>query len=265
MTDRVSVERDGHVAEVVLNRPDKGNALDGAMFAALADTGRSLARDADLRAVVLRGSGGHFCTGIDLSALQGGLMDNAAFRARSQIRQGEEAGNEFQAPAQVWRDLAVPVIAALHGVSYGGGMQIALGADIRFAAPDARFSIMEMKWGLVPDMGLMATLPRLMRIDQAKDLILTGRVVEAAEAAELGLVTRVVEDPLAAAREAAQAIANRSPDAVQGAKRLVEGGWLLDPAAALRLEAEVQGDVIGLPNQIEAVMANLQKRAPSFS
>ncbi|MEM9048430.1 MAG: crotonase/enoyl-CoA hydratase family protein [Pseudomonadota bacterium] len=265
MSERVLIERDGHVAEVVMNRAEKSNALDAAMFEALADAGRRLAHDSTVRAVVLRGDGAHFCAGVDLTTLQAGLMDNAAFRLRATQRQPGEAGNEFQMPAHIWRELPVPVIAALQGVAYGGGMQIALGADIRIAAHDARFSIMEMKWGLVPDMGLMATLPRLMRIDVAKELVLTGRVLGAEEAQRLGLVTRLAEDPLTAARDAAQAIATRSPDAVRGAKAILERGWRLDPDAALALEAETQGKVMGLANQIEAVQANLEKRPPKFA
>lgn len=158
----------------------------------------------------------------------------------------------------------MPVIAALHGVAYGGGCQIALGADIRIAAPDARLSIMEIKWGLIPDMGLMAALPRLVRMDVAKDLVFSGRVVGAEEALALGLITRIAADPLAAAQEEAQKIAQRSPDAIRAAKALLEQGWNEPPGRALRLEAELQAAVIGMPNQVEAVRANLEKRAPDF-
>jgi len=157
----------------------------------------------------------------------------------------------------------VPVIAALHGVAFGAGMQLALGADIRIAAPETRLSIMETRWGLIPDMGLTKLLPGLMRADQALELILSARVVAAPEAQALGLVTRLAADPLAAARETARAVAARSPEAVRGAKRLVRQAWPGDDAH-LALEARLQAAIIGAPNQIEAVMAGMQKRDPKF-
>ncbi|RMF17459.1 MAG: crotonase/enoyl-CoA hydratase family protein, partial [Candidatus Dadabacteria bacterium] len=173
-------------------------------------------------------------------------------------------GNMFQRPGYDWKRLPVPVIAAIHGHCYGGGLQIALGADIRIAAPDTQMSVMEIKWGLIPDMSGTQTLRDLVRIDVAKELTFTGRIVEAEEAAQLGLVTRVAEDPKAAAMELAQTIASKSPDAIRAGKRLFNAVWHGSDVDGLALEAELQQTLIGSANQMEAVMANMQKRAPKF-
>ena len=172
--------------------------------------------------------------------------------------------NWFQRAAYDWLRLPVPVIAALHGNCFGGGLQIALGADIRIAAPDARLSVMEVKWGLVPDMAITRTLPRLVGIDVAKELTYTGRIVSRREAAALGLVTRTADDPLAAARELAAEIAARSPDAVRAAKRLYDETWTAPAAETLALEAELQLGLIGSPNQLAAVTAGFTKEPAEF-
>ena len=264
MDDRVRLSMSGFVATVALNRPDKSNALDQAMFAEIARAGSEIREDRQVRAVVLHGEGEHFCAGIDLSCLQGFLTSNAEFRGRALNPGAGEAANEFQKCAHVWREIEVPVIAAVHGVAFGGGLQIALGADIRIAAPDARLSLMEVKWGLVPDMGAMVALPRLMRIDAAKELVWSGRIVPAAEALQLGLVTSIRDDPLGAAQELADQIAARSPDAIRAGKALLDQGWTTTPAEALALEAQMQARVIGMENQREAVAANLERRPPAF-
>jgi len=177
---------------------------------------------------------------------------------------GARPDNFFQRSAYVWKTLPVPVIAAVHGVAFGGGFQIALGADLRIARPDARFSIMEIQWGLVPDVALTQTVRDVLRLDVAKELVWTGRVVEGSEALALGLVTRLAEDPLAAALELAREIAGRSPDAIRAGKRLLEQAWHADPATGLALEARLQGGLIGKPNQVEAVKARFEKRAGRF-
>ncbi|MDH3641086.1 MAG: enoyl-CoA hydratase-related protein, partial [Gammaproteobacteria bacterium] len=161
--------------------------------------------------------------------------------------------------------MPVPVIVALHGVSYGGGCQIALGADIRFAAPDAKISIMEIKWGLVPDMSITQTLRDLLPLDVAKELTFTGRVLSGKEAQEIGLVTHVADDPLAAAMELAGEIAGKSPDAVRAGKRLYEESWHADARTGLEMESSLQMGLIGAPNQVEAIKANFENRSPDFS
>jgi enoyl-CoA hydratase/carnithine racemase len=173
--------------------------------------------------------------------------------------------NAAQRVCTDWIDVPAPVIAALHGNCFGGGLQIALGADIRLAAPDARLSVMESRWGLVPDMGITSTLPRLVPIDVAKELTYTGRVLTGTEAAALGLVTRAVEDPLAAARELAAEIAGRSPDAIRAAKRLYDTSWHAPVEEGLVLETQLQSALIGSPNQIEAVRAGLAKEPANFT
>lgn len=251
------------IATVTLNRPDKKNALNLEMFEALTQAGETLAKDKDLRAVILTGAGDSFCAGLDL-----GLMQSFAARL-DELRQELAAplkggANWFQRPCRVWQELEVPVIAAIKGHCLGAGMQLALAADFRFAAPTASFSIMEAKWGLIPDMGISTNLPALMRADQAKDLMMTARLLTAAEAAEYGLITRRCDEPKTAAREFALEISQKSPDAIGGIKRLVEQSWNRDPQATLKLEAEIQSRIIGGPNQIEAVVANIQKRNPKF-
>ena len=266
MSEIVSITRPApHVAMVKLNRPDKKNALSLEMFEALPKAATEIAADRDIRAVVLTGSGGDFCAGLDLSMFQ--YFAPRIEETREQLKNPPtgEVANFFQKPVTCWQDLPQPVIAAIDGVCFGGGAQLALAADFRIAAPNARLSIMETRWGLIPDMGITRSLPKLMRADQAKDLIMTARIVEAEEALALGLVTRLADDPFAAALDYAEMLATRSPDAVQGSKRLVDEGWSGSAATTLALEAEIQAPIIGAPNQIEAVMAGMQKRAPNFT
>jgi enoyl-CoA hydratase/carnithine racemase len=181
-------------------------------------------------------------------------------------RDEERIANFAQRVTYDWSLVPAPVIAAVHGNCFGGGLQIALGADIRIAAPDAKLSIMEIKWGLVPDMGLTQTLPRLIPIDVAKELTFTGRIVSGSEASELGLVTRTDGDPLSAALALAEEIAQKSPDAVRAAKTLYNQTWAgNDPAAALALESQLQTSIIGKPNQIAAVMAGMSGEQPVFT
>jgi enoyl-CoA hydratase/carnithine racemase len=259
--DRVCVEVADHVATVTLTRPDKHNALDAAMFDAILATAQRLAAEPGVRAVVLHGAGPSFCSGLDVGSL---LASGSGVSGLTDRVHGEKP-NWFQRASHDWLTLPVPVIAALHGNVFGGGLQIALGADIRIAAPDAKLSVMEVKWGLIPDMGITRTLPRLVAIDVAKELTYTGRVVSGTEAAALGLVTRVAGDPLAAARELAAEIARRSPDAVRRAKRLYEQSWTGADADTLALEAELQLELIGSPNQLAAVTAGFTKEPAQFT
>lgn len=261
---RVEVTIADGVAEVALARPEKKNALDLDMFVEIAAAGEALKRDSTVRAVVLTGRGGDFCAGLDVAMFQTLATDLTAVSERLFDLAPGETANFFQKPSQVWQELEIPVIAALRGVVFGGGCQIALGADIRIAAPDVRMSVMEIRWGLIPDMGISQSLRRLTRIDVAKELVMTGRIVEAAEARDLGLLTRLADDPLAAAHALARDIAAKSPDAIRRDKALLDRSWFASTAEGLRLEAALQSEVLGKPNQIEAVMANLAKRPPKF-
>jgi len=259
MSARVLVSQECGVADVRLSRPEKLNALDGPMFEALIATGRDLASDPSLRAVVVSGEGRAFCAGLDFPSFQGGgsVVDLFA-------RNEQSPANVAQRAAWIWTELPVPVIAAVHGYAFGGGLQIALGADVRIVAPDAQLSVMEIQWGLVPDMAGTQLLRRLVRLDVAKELTYTGRRVSGREALELGLATRVAEDPHAQALVLAREIAGRSPDAIRAGKRLLDASGRVGVEEGLGLEEKAQRALLGSPNQIEAVKANFEKRAPRF-
>ncbi len=261
LSERVAVSFADHVATVTLSRPDKHNALDQAMFEGISAAAAEVARTPGVRAVVLHGDGPSFCSGIDLMSL---VSADAGIDAIREPLRGE-VPNPFQSVTYDWVTLPVPVIAAVHGNCLGGGLQIALGADIRLATADAKLSVMEVKWGLVPDMALTRTLPRLVGIDVAKELTFTGRVVSGEEAAGLGLVTRVSADPLAEAQRLAAEIAAKSPDAVRAAKRLLNDSWTADPQQSLRMEADLQVELIGSPNQLAAVQAGFTREPAQFT
>lgn len=261
--DLVTIEIEQGVADVRLNRADKYNALSPDMFAAIIDAGEQLAERPEVRAVVLSGNGPGFCAGLDMQSMSG-LGGQGAGSAEGLLSRDDRPENRAQRPAMVWKRLPVPVIAALHGVAYGGGAQIALGADIRLAAPDAKMSIMEIKWGLIPDMSLTQTLRDLVPIDVAKELTFTGRVLSSQQAQELGLITRIVDNPRDEALALAHEIAGKSPDAIRAGKTLLEGAWHADERTGLELEASLQTALIGSSNQLEAVKANFEKRPPNF-
>ena len=262
MSDRMLVTTQDGVADVRMNRPDKLNALDQAMFEGLIETGKALATDTSLRAVVLSGEGRAFCAGLDFASFMG--MAQSERPSRGLLDRDTSVANFAQQAAWVWTELPVPVIAAVHGVAFGGGLQIALGADIRIVAPDAQFSVMEIKWGLIPDMSGTQTLRHLVRLDVAKELTFTGRIVRGSEAVSLGLATRVSEHPREDAMAMAREIASKSPDAIRAGKRLLNSANLVSVGEGLRLEESLQRGLIGGVNQIEAVQANMQKRAPQF-
>jgi enoyl-CoA hydratase/carnithine racemase len=258
--ERVRIDVADHVADVRMVRADKHNGLDWRMFESLNEAIDAVGGDRSVRAVVVSGEGRSFCAGLDFQSFMSG---NGNFEGFAAVE--GSAANFAQRVAYGWRELAVPVVAALTGACFGGGLQIALGADIRFAAPDARLSVMESRYGLVPDMSLSQTIGRLVRDDIARELTYTARVVEAPEALELGLVTRIEDDPLAAARALAQEIAARSPDAIRRAKRLANEAPNLSAADGLALEAALQRELLGTPNQVAAVGAALTKEPAEFA
>ena len=258
---RVRLHVDEHVATVTLTRPEKHNALDIPMFHAILAAAEQVTAEPAIRAVVLHGEGKSFCSGLDVASLMS--ADVGVDGADNELT--GPVPNRVQRAAYDWVRLPVPVIAAIHGNCLGGGLQIALGADIRIAHPDARLSVSEVKWGLIPDMSLTQTLPRLVAIDVAKELTFTARVLGAGEAQRLGLVTRVADDPLAAARELAREIAERSPDAVRAAKRLLAEAWGRPAPETLMLEASLQRQLIGSPNQLAAVTAGMSGQPPQFT
>lgn len=264
--DRVTIAVKGGVADVRLNRPEKLNALDQAMFDALVAAGDQIAQDRSVRAVVLSGEGRAFCAGLDLGSFQAMASVDRGSGVTSRLgdRSSGRITNHGQQAAYTWAELPVPVIAAVHGVALGGGLQVALGADLRIVAPDAQLSVLEVRWGLIPDMTGTHTLRRLVGLDVAKELTWTGRMVSGEEAVTLGLATRASEDPRAEALSLAEQIAASNPHAIRAAKRLLNQSGIVDVAQQFRDESREMGELIGSPNQVEAVKAWFEKREPVF-
>jgi len=271
MEDRVKITITDHVADVKLVRTDKMNALDPKMFEALCEAGESLKTNPDVRCVVISGEGRAFCAGLDVSSMgQGGGSGSTGTSDKDDglgrlERREYGLTNRPQHAAWVWHEMPKPVIAAVHGVAFGGGFQVALGADIRIAAPGTRFSVMEMKWGLVPDMAGMALLRTLVRDDIARELTYTARIFDVEEAEKIGVVTKVSETPYEDAMEMARYIAGRNPDAITAAKRLLNNVPDQTAAEILMEESREQDKIIGSANQLEAAMAELEKRPAKFS
>jgi enoyl-CoA hydratase/carnithine racemase len=267
MSDRVTITVTGNgVADVRLNRPEKLNALDPPMFEALVAAGDALKTNRAVRAVVLSGEGRGFCAGLDFESFASMAGDGGEAGTASGLGHRPEgrAGSRGQLAAHVWQELEVPVIAAVHGVALGGGLQIALGADLRIVAPDARLSILEIRWGLTPDMTGTSMLGRLVGLDVAKELVWTGRTVGGEEAVRLGLATRVSDDPRSEALRLASELAAKSPHAIRGAKSLLNSSGLVSQDEQFRAEIQVVASLIGSPNQSEAVQAYFENRNPVF-
>ncbi len=272
MSDRVITTITDGIAEVRMNRADKRNALDNAMFRALAEAGEALKDEPAVRAVVLCGDGASFCAGLDFSSMQGladaGENGAAEAAARADGNPGEMKEGRIthlgQQVCWVWQELPMPVIAAVHGHALGGGLQIALGADMRIAHPDTKMSVREVHWGLVPDMTGTFMLSKLTRPDIARELTYTARVFTAAEGFDMGLVTRLSDTPHEDAMLLAAEIAQRSPGAVRGAKAAFNRMDHEGAAEAFAEERRRIGEQIGSPNQVEAVMAGFENRAPVF-
>ena len=265
MENRVRLTIEDGVAHLRLNRPDKMNALDPAMFEAIIDAGTRLGARRDVRAVVLSGEGRAFCAGLDLDRLVATTSGDPLLPAIDLTRRTHDCANYAQHLVWLWRELPVPVIAAVHGVAFGGGFQLALGADLRFLAPGTRLAIVEAKWGLMPDMCGTQLMRGLARDDVVRELTYTARVFSAEEALSYGFATRLVDDPVAAALATAHDIAGRSPDAVRAAKRLLNLPSASDAAAGLAAETAEQAALLGAPNHIEAVRSNLEGRTPRWS
>ena len=273
MSDRVSTSVNNGIADVRLNRPDKMNALDQAMFHGIVDAGEALKGDPSVRVVVLSGEGRGFCAGLDFGSFQamagGDRPDRPSQEGGGSLGAIAETDGRIthlgQQAAWVWQELEVPVIAAVHGPALGGGLQIALGADIRIVAPDAKLSVLEARWGLIPDMTATALLPKLVGLDVAKELTFSGRMVSGEEAVRLGLATRVADDPRAAALEMAAELVTRSPDALREGKRLLNLSGTRSLAEQLEDERVTMAKLIGSPNQVEATGAYFEKRPPHFA
>jgi enoyl-CoA hydratase/carnithine racemase len=264
MSELVTISIDNHVADVRFNRPEKYNALSHDMITAMADAINRLSTMSDVRVVVISGEGKGFCAGLDFENFA--AMQSPGTNTITSLTDRYENGatNIFQHVAYGWKQLPMPVIAAIHGVALGGGCQIALGADIRFSTPDAKFSVMEMKWGLIPDMSASQTIRDIVPIDVAKELIYTGKIISGEEADRLNLVTRTCDNPHEEAMTLAREIASKNPDAVRAAKTLLNEVWHGDSARGLMMESELEMTLVGTPNQLEAVTSNFEKRAPVY-
>ena len=258
----VTVSIDRGVADVRLDRPEKLNALDPEMFAAIVAAGENLKEERGLRAVVVSGEGDAFCSGLDFGAFEQMTGDGGDRAEETTTTEGRMT--LAQQAAWVWQDVPVPVIAAIHGYALGAGIQIALGADIRFVAPDARLSVLEIRWGLTPDMGASLILPGLVGLDVAKELTFTGRMVSGEEAGRLGLATRVTPKPWEDAVALAREIATKNPHAVRGAKKLFNQSGRVSIREQFTAERDTINSLIGSPNQVEAVSAYLERREPLF-
>ena len=263
--DRVRITVTDGIADVRMTRADKRNALDGAMFLALAEAGEHLITAPGVRVAVLSGEGKSFCAGLDMSVM-GELAGGGDERAEGNPGALSTSGltHRGQQVSWVWQEVPVPVIAAVHGHALGGGIQIAMGADIRIVHPDTKLSVRELYWGLVPDMTGTHFLARLVGADVAKELVFTARIFDGREGHRLGLATRLSDDPHTDAMAMAREIAALSPDAVRGAKELLNHLFNAGAGDQFAKEREVIRRLVGRPNQTEAVMASFENRAPRF-
>lgn len=252
MSERVLLEYQNDVALVTLNRPDKYNGLDMPMFEGIVKVARQLRKDRKIRAVILRGEGKAFSSGLDVKT----VSKNPLNFARLLLKPGLKIANLAQDVSYLWRQVPAPVIAVTHGFCFGGAFQIALGADFRFTTPDCEFSIMEAKWGLIPDMGITTTLPELIPIDLAKELTMTARRFSGEEAKAMGLVSRVCDDPMSEALAFVDELRQRSPDAVAATKLLYNNAWRADDATGLKWETKLQRKIIARYNQRAATSQN---------
>lgn len=265
INDRITLTVDNHVAHVVLARADKMNALDQKMLEAIPLVGEELRNDPSIRAVVLSGEGGNFCAGLDKSSFSAMLGDDGDQTLNQKLADRTHGiANAVQYVVWMWRELPMPVIAAIDGFALGGGLQIALGADFRYATASSRYSILEMKWGIVPDMSSTQIMRHMVRDDVIRELTYTARIFSAQEAKEWGFITEIVEDPVKHATQVAAEIAAKNPDAVRSAKRIIDRANYQSAAEGLLMESVEQDGLIGSSNQIEAIMAELEQRPPQF-
>lgn len=252
---RVNFKLEQKIAYITLNRPDKHNGLDKQMIVDLVKVAKKINNNNAIRCVILQGEGASFCAGLDFNS----VAKNPSMIVRFFLKLPWTKDNMFQRVAHIWRDLSVPVIAVVHGNCFGAGMQIILACDYRIATPDANLSILEMKWGLIPDMSGMATLSRLTRVDIAQELTMTGRFFSGNEALEYGLVSKVSDDPLAEAQLLADKISQQSPDAIAATKYLFKKTWKSDTRMALLWERITQLRLLGRKNQRIAMKNGLSK------
>jgi len=269
INNRIEFSVENHVAHVKLSRADKMNALDNEMFDAIPMVGEQIRQDPSIRVVVVSGDGGNFCAGLDKSNFASilekkGVSLNDKEPAMVLADRTHGIANALQYVVWMWRELPMPVIAAIDGFCLGGGLQIALGADFRYAKADSKFSILEMRWGIVPDMSSTQIMRHIIRDDVIRELTYTAKIFDAKQAKEWGFITEIVDDPLAHAMSVANEIAYKNPDAIRAAKKIIDASNYQTAEEGLLMESVEQDKIMGTPNQIEAVMAELQKRKPEF-
>jgi enoyl-CoA hydratase/carnithine racemase len=259
---RVTITYENHIAFVRLTRADKMNAVDQEMIDAIIAAGQEVAASS-ARVAVISGEGKAFCAGIDITGLSGMMGKDPAYALMPRTH-GDGTTNQWQEVAMIWSRMDIPVIAAIHGVCFGAGIQLALGADIRIATPDAKFAVMEMKWGIVPDMGGMVLLPKLVRTDVLRRLTYTADPIGAEQAERWGIITQIADDPMAAATELAMTIAGKSPAAIRAAKTLIAIAETDTEDEVLLAESRLQAELIGKPEQMEVIAAQFGKRPAVF-
>ncbi len=262
MQNVVDITIKDYIANVRLNRPEKMNALNEDMFQSIINAAKQLSENDEIRAVILSGNGRAFCAGLDLSNFS---MDGNGVASSDLMARTNGVSNKWQAVAYAWRELQVPVIAAVHGIAFGGGLQIMLGADIKYIAPDTRLSVMEMKWGLIPDMAGSVLMRGNVRDDVFRELTYTNREFSGVDAVTYGFATHVSDNPHKDAMALAKTIAEKSPSAIVKAKRLINDAAHLHPNDLLLAESRYQQDIIGGKNQMEAVFSSMQKRPGKFA
>lgn len=260
MTEKINENRvlytvHDHKAYVTLNRPDKHNGLDKMMIVSLIQTARKIKKDKTIRCVILNGNGPSFCAGLDF----GYVAKKPSMVPRFFAKLPWTKDNTFQRVAHIWSDLSIPVIAVVHGNCFGGGLQIILACDYRIADPASTLSILEMKWGLIPDMSGMVSLSRLTRVDIAQELTMTGRFFSGSEGAEYGLISKLSDTPLEEAEKLADNLCEKSPDAVSAAKFLFKKTWKKGTRATLFWERITQLRLFAGKNQRIALYNGLNK------
>jgi enoyl-CoA hydratase/carnithine racemase len=268
VTEALQISIQNHIAHVQLNRPEAHNAIDGPIMNGLREFAREMKSPGEVRVIVLSGNGKSFCAGLDMSnfaQMSSGELSGESDSVVQAMQDLSPAGaNQAQQVGWLWQEVPIPVIAAVQGAALGGGLNLALGADIRIVHPAAKLGFVEITWGLLPDMSASQSLRRLVPLDRMKELVLTGRRFSGEDALRYGLATEVSETPRDDALALAATIAGRNPDAVRAGKEILNNSALVDVATGLAQEARATRTLLGSENQLEAISAYFERREPVF-
>lgn len=269
MSNAIDITIENHIAHLQLNRPDAHNAINGAIMNGLLDFARQMMNPGEVRVIVISGKGKSFCAGIDMSSFaemaSGDLNSEREDVTEAMADLSPAGANRAQQIGWLWQEVPIPVIAAIHGVSLGGGFNLALGADIRLVHPQASLGLVEITWGLTPDMSATQSLRRLTSLDRAKELAMTGRRFSGEQALDYGLATEVTPTPVEDALALAEQIVGRNPDAVRAIKQVLNQSALVGVAEGLQQEAAASQGILGSSNQVEAISAKFEGRLACFS